>query len=234
MATAHPVRDRGNRRDPRPGRPRDRPRTPRRASGRQALRDVRTGSPRPARPLRTPHRDTQAPAVRVDLPPVPRVPAHRLATGDPPRLRFRPQQSQVAALAGRGGHRHRARERLARERHRADHRRETVRARTDRRRTARPRAGVPPRQRARQPGRGRGHPQPHPHRAERLRLPDYDFWLFDSKTLVQFAFDDEDTTLGVYVTQDPAEVLAACQARGAAWHHAIPTTEFARRVRSTV
>ncbi|WP_328770564.1 DUF6879 family protein [Streptomyces sp. NBC_00286] len=70
--------------------------------------------------------------------------------------------------------------------------------------------------------------------AERLRLPDYDFWLFDSKTLVRFAFDDEDTTLGVYVTQDPAEVLAACQARDAAWHHAVPTTEFARRVRSTV
>jgi hypothetical protein len=70
--------------------------------------------------------------------------------------------------------------------------------------------------------------------AERLRLPDFDFWLFDSKTLVRFAFDDEDTTLGVYVTEDPAEVLAACQARDAAWHHAVPTQEFARRVRSTV
>lgn len=70
--------------------------------------------------------------------------------------------------------------------------------------------------------------------AERLRLPDYDFWLFDSKILARFAFDDEDTTLGVYVTEDPAEVLAACQARDAAWHHAIRTEEFVRRVRSTV
>ncbi|MGW4751995.1 DUF6879 family protein [Streptomyces chartreusis] len=70
--------------------------------------------------------------------------------------------------------------------------------------------------------------------AERLRLPDYDFWLFDSKILARFAFDEDDTTLGVYVTEDPAEVLAACQARDAAWHHATPTTEFARRVRSTV
>lgn len=70
--------------------------------------------------------------------------------------------------------------------------------------------------------------------AERLRLPDYDFWLFDSKTVARFAFDDEDTTLGVYVTEDPAEVLAACQARDAAWHHAIRTQEFARRVASTV
>lgn len=70
--------------------------------------------------------------------------------------------------------------------------------------------------------------------AERLRLPDFDFWLFDSKVLARFAFDEEDTTLGVYVTEDPAEVLAACQARDAAWHHAVPTAEFAERVRSTV
>ncbi|MGW4784873.1 DUF6879 family protein [Streptomyces sp. NPDC004230] len=70
--------------------------------------------------------------------------------------------------------------------------------------------------------------------AERLRLPDYDFWLFDSRVLVRFAFDENDTTLGVYVTEDPAEVLAACQARDAAWHHAIRTEDFARRVRSTV
>jgi hypothetical protein len=70
--------------------------------------------------------------------------------------------------------------------------------------------------------------------AERLRLPDYDFWLFDSKIVARFAFDEEDTTLGVYVTEDPAEVLAACQARDAAWHHAVRTEEFARRVRSTV
>ncbi|TVL87912.1 DUF6879 family protein [Streptomyces sp. SAJ15] len=70
--------------------------------------------------------------------------------------------------------------------------------------------------------------------AERIRLPDCDFWLFDSKILARFAFDDQDTTLGVYVTEDPAEVLAACQARDAAWHHAVPTEEFAERVRSTM
>ncbi|MFB7934811.1 MULTISPECIES: DUF6879 family protein [Streptomyces] len=53
--------------------------------------------------------------------------------------------------------------------------------------------------------------------AHALRLPDHD-----------------DTTLGVYVTEDPAEVLAACQSRDAAWHHAVPTAEFAKRVASTV
>ncbi|WP_309029177.1 DUF6879 family protein [Streptomyces alfalfae] len=68
--------------------------------------------------------------------------------------------------------------------------------------------------------------------AEALRLPDDDFWLFDSKTVARFAFDEDDTTLGVYVTEDPAEVLAACQARDAAWHHAVPTREFQRGVRS--
>ncbi|MGW7130779.1 DUF6879 family protein [Streptomyces bobili] len=69
--------------------------------------------------------------------------------------------------------------------------------------------------------------------ARKLRLPEYDFWLFDSKVLARFAFDDEDTTLGVYVTEEPAEVLAACQARDAAWHHAVRTEEFAERVRRT-
>lgn len=70
--------------------------------------------------------------------------------------------------------------------------------------------------------------------AERLRLPDFDFWLFDSKILVRFAFDDEDTTLGVYVTEDPAEVLAACQARDTAWHYATRTAEFQQQVRSAM
>ncbi|MGW0821850.1 DUF6879 family protein [Streptomyces sp. NPDC002845] len=71
-------------------------------------------------------------------------------------------------------------------------------------------------------------------RAQELRLPEYDFWLIDSRIVARFAFDEDDTTLGVYVTEDPAEVLAVCQARDAAWHHAVRTEEFARRVRSTV
>ncbi|WTJ01236.1 hypothetical protein OG713_25930 [Streptomyces sp. NBC_00723] len=71
-------------------------------------------------------------------------------------------------------------------------------------------------------------------RAQELRLPEHDFWLFDSKVLARFAFDDRDTTLGVYVTEGPAEVLAACQARDAAWHHAVRSVEFTRRVRSSM
>ncbi|MFJ6519218.1 DUF6879 family protein [Streptomyces filamentosus] len=68
---------------------------------------------------------------------------------------------------------------------------------------------------------------------ERLRLPSYDFWLFDSRTLVRFVFDEDDTTLGVVVSEDPAEVAAACQVRDAAWHHAVPTADYAKRVRSS-
>ncbi|MFH8840880.1 DUF6879 family protein [Streptomyces sp. NPDC017868] len=69
--------------------------------------------------------------------------------------------------------------------------------------------------------------------AERLRLPQHDFWLFDSRTLVRFVFDENDTTLGVILSEDPAEVAAACQVRDAAWHHAVPAAEYAKRVRSS-
>ncbi|MFH0174926.1 DUF6879 family protein [Streptomyces cacaoi] len=47
-------------------------------------------------------------------------------------------------------------------------------------------------------------------------------------------FDDHDTTLGVYVTEDPTDVLAACQARDAAWHHAVRSAEFNGRIRSSM
>ncbi|MGW6095057.1 DUF6879 family protein [Streptomyces sp. NPDC055157] len=70
--------------------------------------------------------------------------------------------------------------------------------------------------------------------AARLGLPDFDFWLFDSRILARFVFDEDDTTVGVVLTEDPADVLAACQARDAAWHHAIRTADFARTVRFTV
>ncbi|NUP17083.1 MAG: hypothetical protein HOZ81_13440 [Streptomyces sp.] len=62
--------------------------------------------------------------------------------------------------------------------------------------------------------------------ADRLGLPGFDFWLFDSRTLARFHFDADDDTLGVELITEPAQVLAACQARDAAWHHAVPTREF--------
>ena len=68
--------------------------------------------------------------------------------------------------------------------------------------------------------------------AQRTDLPCEDFWLFDSRLLVRLVFGEADVTVGVEVAEDPAEVVAACQVRDAAWHVAIRTTEFAARVPS--
>ncbi|MCB5166038.1 hypothetical protein LG634_14480 [Streptomyces bambusae] len=70
--------------------------------------------------------------------------------------------------------------------------------------------------------------------AEELELPDFDFWLFDSRTLVRFHIDADDTTTGVEVITDPAEVLAACRARDRAWPLATPSGEVWAQVRSSV
>lgn len=70
--------------------------------------------------------------------------------------------------------------------------------------------------------------------AERLGLPSHDFWLFDSRVLVTFVIDESGTTLGVKVTEDPSEVVNACQVRDAALHRAVPTADFKARVTSTV
>lgn len=74
------------------------------------------------------------------------------------------------------------------------------------------------------------------YRADAVRhgLPNYDFWLFDSRTVVKFAFDEDGKTLGVYVIEEPKEVLAACQVRDAAWHYATPTAEFLAQVPSAM
>lgn len=70
--------------------------------------------------------------------------------------------------------------------------------------------------------------------AEQLGLPDGDFWLIDSRTLVRMHIDDTDSTVGVEVIDDPAEVLAACRARDAALAAARPSAEVWAQVRSSV
>ncbi|MFE0727056.1 DUF6879 family protein [Streptomyces antibioticus] len=67
-----------------------------------------------------------------------------------------------------------------------------------------------------------------------LDLPDWDFWLFDSRTLVRMHIDDTETTTGVEVIDDPAEVLTACRARDAALAAARPSAEVWAQVRSSV
>ncbi|PSJ28107.1 hypothetical protein B7P34_13990 [Streptosporangium nondiastaticum] len=66
--------------------------------------------------------------------------------------------------------------------------------------------------------------------AVRIGLPDFDFWLFDSRTVVEFVFDDQGQDLGVRVREDAQAVVHACQARDAAWHHAVATRQFQARL----
>ena len=69
--------------------------------------------------------------------------------------------------------------------------------------------------------------------AQRLGLPMVDFWIFDSRTVARFSFEG-DRCLGIELVTDPAEVLACCQVRDAAWHHATRYADFKARVPSTV
>jgi hypothetical protein len=67
-----------------------------------------------------------------------------------------------------------------------------------------------------------------------LGLPQDDLWLFDSRLVATFAWDESGWATHLDVTDDPAIVLAACQARDAAWHYAIRYEEFRAAVASTV
>ncbi|MGA5472514.1 DUF6879 family protein [Streptomyces arboris] len=59
---------------------------------------------------------------------------------------------------------------------------------------------------------------------------DGDFWLFDSRVLARFNWEDADRRMEL--TTEPEQVLRACQVRDAAWHHAVRYEEFVRRVPS--
>ena len=62
--------------------------------------------------------------------------------------------------------------------------------------------------------------------ADRLGLPEYDWWLFDSRTLARLVFGENDRFLGVTLHDDPAEVLRHAQWRDAAWHHAVTYARY--------
>ncbi|MEU6376829.1 DUF6879 family protein [Streptomyces sp. NPDC046909] len=62
--------------------------------------------------------------------------------------------------------------------------------------------------------------------ANRLVLPDEDFWLFDSRLVARLLFDETDTLTGAELITDPAVVNRYCQARDAAWHYATPYEDF--------
>jgi hypothetical protein len=57
-------------------------------------------------------------------------------------------------------------------------------------------------------------------------LPRHDYWLLDSSRLYIVRFDDTDELLGAEPVLDPATVVRHCFWRDAAWHHAVPYSEF--------
>jgi hypothetical protein len=65
--------------------------------------------------------------------------------------------------------------------------------------------------------------------ADRLGLPAFDYWMFDSRTVAKMVFDDQDTLLGFELVEDPAMVVDMNHARDVAWHHAVKRDEFAAK-----
>ncbi|MGP4018272.1 DUF6879 family protein [Saccharopolyspora sp. 5N708] len=60
-------------------------------------------------------------------------------------------------------------------------------------------------------------------------LPDYDYWLFDSRKLVRMHFDDSDNFVGGEVIEDHEVIVQHNYWRDAAWHKAVRRDEFATR-----
>jgi hypothetical protein len=58
-------------------------------------------------------------------------------------------------------------------------------------------------------------------------LPDYDYWLFDSRLLVRMHFDDDENFLGGELIEDPAVIVWHNYWRDAAWHRAVRRDDFA-------
>jgi hypothetical protein len=63
--------------------------------------------------------------------------------------------------------------------------------------------------------------------ARALKLPDHDYWLFDSRLLLRMHFDDQDAFLGGEVVKDAGEIVQHNYWRDAAWHQAIRRDDFA-------
>ncbi|MFF9406154.1 DUF6879 family protein [Streptomyces anandii] len=66
--------------------------------------------------------------------------------------------------------------------------------------------------------------------ADRLSLPDEDFWIFDSRLVALLNFDDADNLVNVELITEPAAVLRYAMARDAAMHRAVPYEQFAAQL----
>ena len=63
--------------------------------------------------------------------------------------------------------------------------------------------------------------------ADGAGLPNYDYWLFDSRRLVRMHFDEADQFQGAELIEDPREIVQHNHWRDAAWHRAVRRDDFA-------
>ena len=63
--------------------------------------------------------------------------------------------------------------------------------------------------------------------AQAARLPNHDYWLFDSRKLVRMNFGDDDRFLNAEVIDDCAAIVQHNYWRDAAWHYAMRRDDFA-------
>ncbi|WP_155055091.1 DUF6879 family protein [Streptomyces blattellae] len=69
--------------------------------------------------------------------------------------------------------------------------------------------------------------------AERLRLGNEDFWIFDSRLVARLNFTEADELTDVELITEPAEVIRYAMLRDAAWHHAVPFQQLAAATSAT-
>lgn len=62
--------------------------------------------------------------------------------------------------------------------------------------------------------------------AQEAKLPQDDYWLFDSRKLARMHFDENDVLLGAEIVDEPREVVQHNYWRDVAWHHAVRRDDF--------
>lgn len=68
--------------------------------------------------------------------------------------------------------------------------------------------------------------------AAKLALPDYDYWLFDSRLVARLEFAERDRFLGVVLDEDPGRAVQHGYWRDAAWHHAETFEHYQERTKT--
>ena len=67
-------------------------------------------------------------------------------------------------------------------------------------------------------------------RKDATGLPDYDYWLFDSRIVAKMHFTDDDKLIGAELIDDPATVVEHNYWRDAALHQATTRDDFAAQL----